>query len=364
MNTISIQLMDGSFIPCSVKEQPVELVDNSLSLDTTGEYLQVGRRKPVAAKPEEDAGKQAGQKLFYEHAFFFLAHRKRILSDSRMFLAPVPIQSGLAYAGTSGFMNPTLGVYLEFWTFCHIATRIDENDRKSLVCRIAGSPLTGDNKCDVVYEDGSVEGRYISYFSRLWHGFVEINKRYDEAKATCESYTLQQVVDELSKEGLVDYDKNAVDAFFYKRAADYWKTKCTSIEDACDRLRKDLLWAKMETKPTQLTELVSEVDRQQAKIDALTEKIRKERRMMLNKLHANEMTPAEYQRWWMALPIRKEEDEAIINKCALRYDTLKRLFPDDYMHMSLDEVREFVKSLSENETGDKKAASGDLPCVK
>ena len=159
-----------------MKQTHIEPIDNVLRLDTTGEYLQIGRRKPATIKQDQDTNRQAELKLFYDHAFFFLANKDRILSDSRMFLAPVPIQSGLAYSGTSGFHNPTLGVYLEFWTSGKYTTSIDEGGRKSLVCRIAGSPLSGCNKCDVVFEDGKVETMQIPNFRYVWPSFMEINR--------------------------------------------------------------------------------------------------------------------------------------------------------------------------------------------
>lgn len=289
---------------------------------------------------------QAEQRLFYDNAFLFLAHSERIMNDKRMSLAPIPIQSGLAYTGTSGFHNPTLGVYLEFWQNCHLATRIDGNGIKSLLCRIAGSPLTGSNKCDVVYEGGMVESVQLPCFRPVWHEFIEINKRYNEAKATGECCSLKQVVEILAKEELTDYDKNAMDTFFYKRDADYWKHRCLSAENTCDSLRKDFRWLKMESKSAELTRLVDETNRLQAKIDALQEETRSLRRTMVRKLHAKEMTPAEYQRWWQTLPVRQKMDTVVENQRTLVHDTLKQLFPKDYMIISMGEVRDFLESLS------------------
>ncbi len=332
-----------------MKQTYIESTDNTLRLDTTDEYLQIGRRKPATTKTEQDAEKQAELKVFYDHAFFFLANKDRILSDSRMFLAPVPIQSGLAYTGTSGFHNPTLGVYLEFWTSCKYTTIIDEDGRKSLVCRIAGSPLSGCNKCDVVFEDGKVEPVQIRNFRYLWPSFMEINRKYDEAKATCESYSLQQVIDILSKEGRGDYDKSAVDAFLYKKAAEFWQERYQTAEDRCKILLKKLRWVKMETKRTQLAELVKETDRLQTEIDALMEELRGVRRTMLKRLHTHEITPAAYQRWWMALPLRKEKNESVENLRTLIANTLESLFPEDYMNVSMQEVRDFVEQQSEDD---------------
>ena len=47
-------------------------------------------------------------KVFLNNAFFFLAHRDRIMNDSQMFLAPVPIHNTILYHG-----GVCLGVYLK-----------------------------------------------------------------------------------------------------------------------------------------------------------------------------------------------------------------------------------------------------------
>ena len=97
-----IQLLNGTALDCFPLEQPEAKVDNELKLDTTGIYMIVGKPKPVA-EPTSDEQKKKEEKHFLHNAFLFLQHRDRIMSDSRMFLCPVPIQSGLAYTGTSGF---------------------------------------------------------------------------------------------------------------------------------------------------------------------------------------------------------------------------------------------------------------------
>lgn len=115
-----IQLLNGNVLDCYPLEQPENKVDNALKLDTMGTYLAISGKKPTAA-PRSDEEKEEEKKLFLNNAFRFLQYRDRIMSDSRMFLCSVPIQSGIAYTGTRGFQRPTLGIYLEWWLNCERA---------------------------------------------------------------------------------------------------------------------------------------------------------------------------------------------------------------------------------------------------
>ena len=162
-----IQLLNGSVLDCYPLEQAGGQVDNEVKLDTTGTYFAIGRKKQAPA-PKTDEENAEGWSLFCNNAFMFLQYRNRIMSDSRMFLCPVPIQNGMAYTGTSGFHNPTLGVYLEWWLNCETALICDGNGMKKLVYQIAGSPLSGRNSCGVVDENGKTETESIYPFSSLW----------------------------------------------------------------------------------------------------------------------------------------------------------------------------------------------------
>jgi hypothetical protein len=315
-----------------------------IHLDTTGEYLQIGRHKSNTIKQDQNAEMQEAQKLFLDNAFLFLDNRERILSDSRMRLAPVPIQSGLAYTGTNGFRNPTLGVYLEFWMNCPQAAWIDEDGRKHLVYRIAGSPLTGRNSCGIVNEDGTTKNIQLPCFSNLWRTFMEINRKRNTEMQTNESYSLPMVVEILKGFHCTDHE-----AFFYKEMADYWSQRCKATEATIENLSRQLLHAKMSAMRQQLTVLLNDADRKQLEIDSMEEETRMVRREMLNKLHAMDITPAEYQRWWTALPIRKKKDEAIASRKRMIDDTLRSLFREEYCGISLTTIRQFLEEPPNNE---------------
>ena len=126
-----------------------------------------------------------------------IAESDKILADSKMFLAPVPIQNGLAYFGTSGFQNPTLGVYIEWWRHHKCAWIIDEFGEKQPLIYIAGSPLSGANKCAYVGAEGESYGVSVTNFAPVWQSFMNVNTRYTEAKQRYDAYTLEEVVEKL-----------------------------------------------------------------------------------------------------------------------------------------------------------------------
>lgn len=137
-----ILLMNGNILECYPKaEAPVDIKpDAGLELDTTGEYLRIGK---MPVRSPRKTGEEPWMRLFFKEAFFLYEHRDRILSDSRMFLTPLPFQNNLAYSGTSGLRHATLGVYLEWWASCERSLIKKDGDVHALTYYFAGSPLSG-----------------------------------------------------------------------------------------------------------------------------------------------------------------------------------------------------------------------------
>ena len=140
------------------------------------------------------------QKLFTDNAFYLLANKERILSDSRMFLCPLPIDNHLAITGTLWFEHPTLGVYIEWWESVPGSKPTDADGHPNLVYRIAGSPLSGMNHCSAVDETGTTRTMSLTPFKDHWRPFKEINTRYTDAKRLYQSYPLAEVLRLLHQE--------------------------------------------------------------------------------------------------------------------------------------------------------------------
>ena len=195
MKNETIILLDGRELLCYPTENGKTKIDNNLKVDTTGQYLRIGHRKPIVQPKSPD--KETATQLFTDHAFFFLKHQEKILNDSRMFLAPVNVDNHLAYFGTNGFQHPTLGIYIQWWMTCEASIMKGKTiDDCWLVYLIAGSPLSGRNSCGIVNPQGECKNINLpGSFNSVWSTFVDINTRYDEAKELYDAYSLEKVVE-------------------------------------------------------------------------------------------------------------------------------------------------------------------------
>ena len=189
-----LELTDNTCIEAFPKaEQPEKIEKDNLALDTTGEFLQMGggrkRRKKIATCTDEEQ-----LKLFLQNAHRLIGESDKIMADSRMFLAPVPIRNGLAYTGTSGLKNPTLGVYIEWWRNYKCAWTKDKYGVRQPIYYIAGSPLSGCNACAYVDTEGNGHTVSVYPFNNVWRSFIEVNANYTEAKQLYEAYSLEEVI--------------------------------------------------------------------------------------------------------------------------------------------------------------------------
>jgi len=182
MNKI-IKLIDGRELEFyEIEGTPQqENIDNSLKLDTTGVYLQIGKRKRRSKAFKTKIQDRPEVRFFVEHAHFFFEHSEEIRQDSRMSLAPIPFNNGLAYTGESGFQHPTLGVYIEWWLSNQEVRLLDENGNKWLVWYLAGSPFS----------------KNLPDFMKMVKNFWEINRRYDEVKQGYKAFSLTEVINEI-----------------------------------------------------------------------------------------------------------------------------------------------------------------------
>lgn len=189
----NITLLNGRQLHCTLRaEQPYRIKPDSVHFDTTGQYLVFEGKQPY--NPPESIQERGlacfNRRIFRENAWLLYENADKILADSRMFLTPVQVHNNLAYFGTNGLKNPTVGVYIEWWLhYSKISVLPD-----GLIWHFAGSPLSGTNSCGVVTPQNEKMKVHPSPFSDIWRSFIEVNTRYTEAKHRCEAYTLEELL--------------------------------------------------------------------------------------------------------------------------------------------------------------------------
>lgn len=337
-----IQLLNGNVLDCYPLEQHLQMEGNELELDKTGAYLSA-KHKPVLPQKEADELNEFETELFLKNAFLFLENRDRILTDSRMFLSPVPIQSGLAYTGTSGFRRPTLGIYIEWWLNCIQSNILDEDGMNGLVYHLAGSPLSGSNHCGVVYAKGETKVESLHNFFMMWTSFIDINCRYTEAKSLYQAYTLREVLEIFQKEHCnVVYEKDSY-IFFLEQENKLLRRQLEEQKkygrDLYERFRKQQLASKR----TELEAYYADYCRLEEQTTERVKQIQSQRRELRKQLRDGVLDCIHYQLLWE--PLRKERDELKYKLKRYGEDPLREMFPDIYF--TVPDVERFLRGEEE-----------------
>lgn len=331
----SITLMNGAVIECYPKETPqTDVAPDEMKLDRTGVYLRVGNKSLKSQpKPIEDVERQ--KKLFTDNAFFLLSHRERIMKDSRMFLTPLMVQNGLAYTGTSGFHNPSVGIYLEWWTACANAMRIDENGKRSLVFHLAGSPLSGANHCSEVYEDGRIEHIHLSSFSSCWKPFMEVNTRYDEAKHIYQAYTLEKLLAILHSEdkGKFDYSRE-INECFMQHEIDKLKKRVEQLTGESDKWYNMYIDTFMKYNDARISKAFAEFQSFKEITEREIDSIKTQKRNLKVELKSGRIDNITYQRTLM--PMNKRMENLEFSVSTRKYDLLNQFLAEGISYSTIE----------------------------
>ena len=324
-----IILHDGRMLECYplAKQTPEKIEHDPLELDKTGQYLILGRQKHAPAL-QPSANVEQQRQLFISNAFYLLAHQERILSDSRMFLCPIAIQNGLAYTGTSGFHNPTLGIYLEWWSVAKGTMRTDCKGSRSLVYQIAGSPLSGSNRCGAVRQDGKTETVSLSPFIDYWPPFLRLNQRYTEAKQLYQAYTLQEVLDILHQEdnGNTDFG-STIDLLFMKHEIDVLKKHIEQIKEECDMWYNKYTDALTRYNEEKMRQLYADYEVFEGNVSKEIDRLKEQKRDLKANLKRGRLDNIAYQRH--LTPLKQRINDLLAKISYFKYDRVRETFPDE-----------------------------------
>ena len=294
-----IQLLDGRKLQCFPrKDVAFELLTKEPNgLDMTSEYLRLHKH---SAPKQTEKDKKELVKLFSDNVFLIIANRERILSDSRMFLAPVPVSNGLAYSGA--FPEPSLGIYVEWWLNCPSSVLFDEADNLSVVWSLAGSPLSGSNQCATVNEDGAVEYRQLSCFRMLWPSFSDICYDYYKAKTRYEAYSLSEAIAILKDETKPDDYERSIREFGFKAKIFLLKSENNRQKKYCEDMRNSRdnyrhLWhiALFQLKIEEVRSFYDDYMSRKEQAEKRVAELREENRNLRRRSKAGELTNKEYE---------------------------------------------------------------------
>ena len=317
--------MDGRLIDCYPK----------------GTFEETEGRKALSSADKRE--KELDKERFVKNAFYFLAHKERILTDSRMFLCSVPVISGMSVSGTSGFENPTLGVYLQWWTSCPGAMRTDKKGRKSLVYHFAGSNLSGANHCTEVREDGKTATVSLYPFSEHWRPFMKINNAYTEAKGRYQAYSIKQVLDILDREASddMDYAKALGEAFSsHEINSLLCRVKRLEAENA------ELSSADRELHEEKMLRFYAEYRALEVETGFELEILQQQKRDLKASLHANEISSELYQHRLLAINGRIKEIEQEISD--FKFKEIRKSFPQG--DVEFYQIQSFIEKRNANDT--------------
>lgn len=335
-------LLDGRMIdgyPVATDETD-SVNDDTLNIEKKGQCVSV--QKPSS----NNTDKKKEMELFLKNAFRFQANKERILTDSRMFLCPIPVQSGMTISGTFGFMNPTLGVYLQWWDVCPGALRTDENGRRSLVFKLSGSNLSGVNKSGEVFEDGSIGYDCLRPFKSYWYPFVKINNVYTEAKNKYQAYTLEQVTEILEHENMDDMAyAHTINERFHAAEIKALNERVGYLNAQNKALEERYQNAMLRWKEDRIVKYYDEYVALEMRVESEVSMLSEHKRELRAALRRGEYTNKEYEP--LVIPINKQIENAKTELSLFKYSELNRIFPQD--HIPFCQIEEYVKKLKENE---------------
>ena len=293
----AIRLMDGTILTCYPKpeeemQQTEEVVADELPLETTGRHFGMGRRR-IAPKPE---AKEVLRQLFIDNAFYLLAHRERILQDSRMFLTPIGVQNGSPYTKSLGLDAPTIGVYLEWWSSCLGSMVLSKSGRMSLIYEFTGSPHSKVTSGRQLYENGETEPIHLYYFARYWDSLMEINMRYNEAKQIYEAYTLQELLNILHEEdgGEKDFTSNEREHFLQHRIAEQ-NAYITNLRSELSSWQNMWASAMLRLHDDEVRQIYADYKALEQRVTSEIEELRRQKQSMKRQLKSGQLAPRSYQ---------------------------------------------------------------------
>lgn len=195
-------------------------------------------------------------KVFTDHAFQFLACADTVLANLKLSCVDVPIENGMAYTGA--LPKPTIGAYVELWTTSPLAAQFNE-DGLSLTWFISGSPLSGANACESVWQDGTCRwqspyGKFLSLAGEYSKASVKYLRLKRETGVV--PYTLDEAAEWVEQQLAPETYHKAIDKFAYELMNKQRERAIEEKQAEVNRLNKEIdVWKDLYVNSVLLTKI-------------------------------------------------------------------------------------------------------------
>lgn len=256
--------------------------------------------------------------LFLNNAFLFYRNAHRILSDSRMSFAIVPIIYGNSKKDTG---NVTLGALVEWWQNCEEDVTKDKDGHDALTYLLIGNALTGSNQCYCVYPGGQVEKITLNSFGSAWSSFMNICKKYSEAPEDIEVMTLEEVVNDLANEEMSIEEKLSMQQIKEERQRAVLEKKYDKLNRQHILLEDRYYQLAVQYHKDKLEAFRKEYILRKDKVDVIIKLLEEKQSEYRAQMKQGLMTDVEFQRLFMDLDKQKEAIHS--DFMGFKYDTIK-----------------------------------------
>jgi hypothetical protein len=213
--------------------------------------------------------------------------------------------------------------------------------------RVAWSSLSGRNSCEIVNTKGECLSECLPPpFSDIWHSFVKVNTRYDEAKQRYEAYSLEEVVKLLEANDQGDSLLER-ELFLLRHDNLALRQELQDTNKAMENMRSTLLKAYLECKREVLADWYADYCRKQEEGKRELDSLNLQKQQLKQQLRTGEINNKFYQH--QLTPLKKRISDL---KLELKFGAkkeLSELLPGvihplgDSGYITFDEVVEFVK---------------------
>lgn len=277
---------------------------------------------------------------FLKHAFYFYTNRKRIYSNSRLFLSKVPVNVGL---GCIDDHNATLGCYLEMWEHFQQSVTCDNDGNIAFLFDAVGSPLSGSCSLSVVNEDGKRSIIRTGHLTQYLKMLGNAHNRYMKVHASSWAYSVKQVYDILKAEenGDEHYEQRLRTNTLQLQVRLLAKRQ-EQIEKENAELKKELHDTRLQLKKDEILAFANSKKEYENLIKDDLEALH-EKRLALKREYAGHHATKEFQQFYV--PLKQKEHEMRMRNEEEFLAGIRKKWP--WGHLTKNKVEQLIEEAEE-----------------